>query len=64
MYCSKTFISDVKNLVKNCPNLKELDLSDCTVLTSASIEYIVEGLPKIEYLALSRCYSIPPTSYL
>jgi len=55
--------ADVCHLVAACPDLAELDLSDCTILTSETIS-IVANLEKIEYLALSRCYSIAPAAYM
>ena len=55
--------ADVQQLVTACPELVELDLSDCTTLTSETI-CIVTQLDKIEYLALSRCYGIAPSAYL
>ncbi|XP_023723002.1 S-phase kinase-associated protein 2 isoform X2 [Cryptotermes secundus] len=62
--CRKTLTDNhVRQLVTACPELVELDLSDCTSLTSETIS-IVTKLDKIEYLALSRCYSITPAAYL
>ena len=58
------FLIDIQNLVTSCPNLIELDLSDAQSITSESVRIIANGLPKIEYLAFSRCYSITPSSYL
>ncbi|CAG9799145.1 unnamed protein product [Chironomus riparius] len=49
--------------INRCPNIVELDLSDCTLLTSVAIQ-AVTALTKLEYLSLSRCYNIPMTSYL
>ena len=54
-------LSDVKQLCQSCPNLKELDLSDATMLTH-SIECISTLLKGLEYIALSRCYNIAPAS--
>ncbi|KAG8236949.1 hypothetical protein J437_LFUL016144, partial [Ladona fulva] len=56
--------SHVQRLVRRCPELVELDLSDCTQLTEKAVNAVVEGLNKIEYLALSRCYNIPSSAYL
>ncbi|XP_058119906.1 S-phase kinase-associated protein 2 [Anopheles ziemanni] len=50
-------------LVKRCPRLLELDLSDCTQLNSEAIQLVCR-LRKLEYLSLSRCYNINVTSYL
>lgn len=46
-----------------CPDLRELDLSDCTLLTSQTID-IVCNLRHLEYLSLSRCYNINVAAYL
>uniref|UniRef100_A0A182QH67 F-box domain-containing protein n=1 Tax=Anopheles farauti TaxID=69004 RepID=A0A182QH67_9DIPT len=54
---------DLASLIKRCPKLVSLDLSDCTPLTSAAINIICKAR-KIEYLSLSRCYNIQVTSYL
>lgn len=50
-------------LIDRCPDLLELDLSDCTQLSSEAMK-IVCKLKKLEYLSLSRCYNINVTSYL
>ena len=55
-------LSDVKQLCQSCPNLKELDLSDATMLTTDSVECISTLLKGLEYIALSRCYNIAPAS--
>lgn len=57
------YLTDLSVLVLRCPNLVELDVSDCTMLSSATIQ-IVSQLKKLEYLSLSRCYNITMTSYL
>lgn len=49
--------------MKRCPDLRELDLSDCTLLTSQTID-IVCNLRHLEYLSLSRCYNINVAAYL
>ncbi|KAF2900448.1 hypothetical protein ILUMI_05743 [Ignelater luminosus] len=49
---------NVADLVSNCPNLRELDLSDCTGLSGYVINHIVQ-LEELNFLALSRCYFIP-----
>ncbi|KAF5298188.1 hypothetical protein FQA39_LY02612 [Lamprigera yunnana] len=54
---------NVLNLVSSCPNLRELDLSDCTVISGHSIECIVR-LKQLNFLALSRCYFISYRSLL
>ncbi|XP_052897164.1 S-phase kinase-associated protein 2-like [Anopheles moucheti] len=50
-------------LLKRCPRLVALDLSDCTLLTDGSIKTLCRAR-KIEYLSVSRCYNIPLPSYL
>lgn len=56
-------ISDVKDLVKSCPDIIELDLSDCTMLTMNTVRSLLD-LSKLEHLSLSRCYGIPPSTYV
>lgn len=51
------------HLVRRCPDLIELDLSDCAVLTSDAIGTVC-GLKRLEYLSLSRCYNIAVSAYL
>lgn len=51
-------------IVSNAPNLRELDLSDATKITSVSLDLVVEHLKQIESLSTSRCYGISPSSYL
>ncbi|XP_017774518.1 PREDICTED: S-phase kinase-associated protein 2 isoform X2 [Nicrophorus vespilloides] len=53
----------VLDLVKSCPGLRELDLSDCTGLTGTAIHHIIL-LEDLNFLALSRCYLIPYRSLL
>lgn len=53
---------EVLQLVRACPGLMELDLSDSTVITEQSISHIMSHLDKLQYLALSRCYRLPVTS--
>ncbi|OWF38166.1 S-phase kinase-associated protein 2-like [Mizuhopecten yessoensis] len=53
---------EVLQLVKTCPGLRELDLSDCTILTCSSIDHIANHLNRLEYLALSRCYRVLPST--
>ncbi|XP_069128051.1 S-phase kinase-associated protein 2-like [Argopecten irradians] len=53
---------EVLQLVKTCSGLRELDLSDCTILTCTSIDHVANHLNRLEYLALSRCYRILPSS--
>uniref|UniRef100_A0A1A9WPH1 S-phase kinase-associated protein 2 n=1 Tax=Glossina brevipalpis TaxID=37001 RepID=A0A1A9WPH1_9MUSC len=62
--CRKTmFDSHLESLHKRCPDLLELDLSDCTGLTGNAINIICK-FKALEYLSLSRCYSIPAAAYI
>ncbi|KAK9293622.1 hypothetical protein QLX08_011480 [Tetragonisca angustula] len=62
--CRKTVTDDnVKDLVKSCPNMIELDLSDCSMLTMNTVRNLLD-LSKLEHLSLSRCYGIPPSTYV
>ncbi|XP_037819616.1 S-phase kinase-associated protein 2-like isoform X2 [Lucilia sericata] len=62
--CRKTmFDSHLASLAKRCPQLLELDLSDCTGLTGNAIG-IIGKFKMLEYLSLSRCYLIPASAYI
>lgn len=56
-------VLDIKDLVKSCPDIVELDLSDCTLLTMNTVPNLL-NFSKLEHLSLSRCYSIPPSTYI
>ena len=56
--------SHVETILQNCPNLRELDISDSSKISSAIIYSLVEKLHHIESLSTSRCYSITPSTYL
>jgi F-box and leucine-rich repeat protein 1 (S-phase kinase-associated protein 2) len=56
-------ILDVKKIVNACPNLVEFDLSDCTIITGASVAHIACSLESLEHLSLSRCYAIQPSEF-
>ncbi|XP_050314237.1 S-phase kinase-associated protein 2 isoform X2 [Anthonomus grandis grandis] len=56
--CRKLLLDrNVQSLVACCPNLRELDLSDCTVITERSIQHITT-LKHLTFIALSRCYMV------
>jgi len=55
--------ADIAALCFTCPNLIELDISDASELTKATIDIIANCLPKLEILSCSRCYKIDPLSY-
>ncbi|ALC46051.1 Skp2 [Drosophila busckii] len=57
------FDSHVATLQKRCPQLLELDLSDCNSLTPAALTAIM-SFNMLEYLSVSRCYLIPATSFI
>lgn len=50
-------------LVNRCPALAELDVSDCPKLSTDGIG-VLEQLKRLEYLSLSRCYTIDATAFL
>lgn len=52
----------MKDLLRRCPDIVELDLSDCAILTISSIHTLL-NFSKLEHLSLSRCYSIPQSAY-
>ncbi|XP_060808363.1 S-phase kinase-associated protein 2 [Amyelois transitella] len=49
----------LSKLVERCPHLLELDLSDCSQLGVEAVQS-VQKLSRLEHLALSRCYLLPP----
>ncbi|XP_001999789.2 S-phase kinase-associated protein 2 [Drosophila mojavensis] len=53
----------VATLQKRCPQLLELDLSDCNSLTPAALTSIMK-FNSLEYLSVSRCYLIPAASFI
>lgn len=57
------FDSHVATLQKRCPQLLELDLSDCNSLTPTVITAIMK-FKMLEYLSVSRCYLIPATKFI
>lgn len=56
------YVLDIEELIRSCPNIIELDLSDCSVLTDKTILNIL-NLTKLEHLSLSRSYNISTLSY-
>ncbi|XP_077499456.1 S-phase kinase-associated protein 2-like isoform X1 [Amblyomma americanum] len=63
--CSTQLRNDhVLALVKRCPQLVELDLSDAAEISCEAIHAIIKGLPDLQHLGLSRCYNIVPTTFL
>ncbi|XP_072757626.1 S-phase kinase-associated protein 2 [Anoplolepis gracilipes] len=62
--CRKTLTDDnVKDLSRRCPNVTELDLSDCAMLTIHTVHNLL-NFSRLEHLSLSRCYSIPQSAYI
>ncbi|XP_013406968.1 S-phase kinase-associated protein 2 isoform X2 [Lingula anatina] len=55
---------NVLQLVTTCPHLRELDLSDSTFLSPAAVECVADNLRGLEYVAFSRCYQIPPNTFV
>ncbi|XP_050360162.1 S-phase kinase-associated protein 2-like [Nymphalis io] len=49
----------VSALVARCPRLLDLDVSDCSRLGVAALGALL-ALGRLEHLALSRCYLLPP----
>ncbi|XP_032528147.2 S-phase kinase-associated protein 2 isoform X1 [Danaus plexippus] len=50
---------NVQALSCRCPRLLELDVSDCSRLSACSLSALLP-LTRLEHLALSRCYLLPP----
>lgn len=54
---------DLVSIVTRCPEMIELDLSDCTKITGRSIKTF-NMLSNIQSISISRCYGIEPMSLL
>lgn len=46
------------SLVKRCPSIESLDVSDCLTVSAGSLREIVKHLPNLKSLAISRCYQL------
>ncbi|XP_006902418.1 PREDICTED: S-phase kinase-associated protein 2 [Elephantulus edwardii] len=55
--------SDVSTLIRRCPNLVHLDLSDSVLLKNDCLQEFHQ-LSFLQHLALSRCYDIIPENLL
>uniref|UniRef100_A0A915IN32 Uncharacterized protein n=1 Tax=Romanomermis culicivorax TaxID=13658 RepID=A0A915IN32_ROMCU len=62
--CRSNTMTDESNLTDSCPNLIELDISDCTEITSKSLKMIAERLTSLQVISASRCYAIEPIAYI
>ncbi|VDK26051.1 unnamed protein product [Anisakis simplex] len=51
-------------LTMRCPNLTEVDLSDCPGITDRSLKAMLHNLEHLKVLSISRCYGIEPTALL
>ena len=56
--------SHMAAMLDNCPNIRELDVSDCAQLSPASLSLVLEKCLYLESLSTSRCYGIAPSAYL
>lgn len=57
------FFVDINILATRCPDLIELDISDCVNLSSDCIDRLVK-FKQLEFLSMSRCYNVAPASYV
>lgn len=64
--CRSNTMTDesIDSLTDSCPNLIELDISDCTEITGKSLKMIAERLTSLQVISASRCYAIEPISYI
>ncbi|KAK3773790.1 hypothetical protein RRG08_010999 [Elysia crispata] len=51
---------DIETLCHQCPQLRDLEISDSTEITNAAVDIISENLRHLRRISLSRCYSITP----
>ncbi|XP_063704473.1 S-phase kinase-associated protein 2 [Culicoides brevitarsis] len=62
--CRNTMTDAIlKQLVRQCPNLVELDVSDCPKLTTEGLKCL-GSLKSLEYLSIARCYIVDVTAFL
>lgn len=62
--CRNTLTDQIlTDLVRRCPGLVELDISDCPKLTTDGVKMLSQ-LNSLEYLSISRCYSIDVPAFL
>ncbi|XP_002124418.2 S-phase kinase-associated protein 2 [Ciona intestinalis] len=54
----------VASIVRQCPELQELDISDSNKTTEESINHIMNVQKTLDSVNLSRCYAISPNCYL
>ncbi|XP_012675202.1 S-phase kinase-associated protein 2 [Clupea harengus] len=62
-YRQNLTMEDVRSLVERCPNIVNLDLSDSVLVTTDSFP-VLQQLPSLRQLGLSRCYQIHPAALL
>lgn len=48
----------IEALVKNCPSLEILDLSECKEIDDECVNIIASSLPRLKTLKLNRCEQI------
>ncbi|XP_050537062.1 S-phase kinase-associated protein 2 isoform X2 [Daktulosphaira vitifoliae] len=55
--------NDLITLVNRCSRLVELDISDSLAITPDSVDFILNNLPNLKILSMSRCFNVG-TSFL
>uniref|UniRef100_A0A023F052 Putative scf ubiquitin ligase skp2 component n=1 Tax=Triatoma infestans TaxID=30076 RepID=A0A023F052_TRIIF len=53
---------DMVKLITRCPELVEVDISDCLEVSSTTINCMSQNLFKLKYLSINRCYKINPSA--
>ncbi|KAI6242796.1 F-box domain-containing protein [Aphelenchoides fujianensis] len=53
----------IAHIVNRCPELIELDVSDCSEITNVALKTLSK-LKKLKKLSVCRCYGIEPVSFL
>lgn len=62
--CRNTMTDQLlSELIERCPALVELDISDCLKMTTDGLK-ILAKLKSLEYLSISRCYSVDVPTFL
>lgn len=60
--CSGITEIGIKSLVKNCPSIELLDLSECKHVNDSAVEYITQDLCRLKTLKLNGCKNVTDKS--
>ena len=55
--------STLKQIGYNCPNLRSLDLSDCTQVSNSVVRTVLQRCPLLSELRLDRCHRVTDSAF-